>query len=156
MNFYDVNYIVVHCSATKSSLDIGYDEIDQMHKDRGWRKCGYHFIIRLDGTIEIGRNLNEQGAHVGGVGHNHDSWGICLIGGLNEDGEPTDTFNTAQRFSLEKIIRGLLYKAPDAEVLGHRDLSPDLDGDGVVEPHEWLKQCPCFDVRGWWRSVQWS
>jgi hypothetical protein len=29
---------------------------------------------------------------------------------------------------------------------GHRDWSPDLDHDGKVEPHEWLKMCPCFDV----------
>ena len=33
------------------------------------------------------------------------------------------------------------------EVLGHRDTSPDLDGDGIVEPEEWTKMCPCFDVR---------
>jgi N-acetylmuramoyl-L-alanine amidase len=31
-------------------------------------------------------------------------------------------------------------------VVGHRDLSPDLDKDGLVEPHEWMKQCPCFDA----------
>ena len=30
--------------------------------------------------------------------------------------------------------------------MGHRDLSPDTDGDGHVEPEEWLKFCPCFDA----------
>ena len=29
---------------------------------------------------------------------------------------------------------------------GHRDLSPDLNGNGEIEPEEWIKQCPCFDV----------
>jgi N-acetyl-anhydromuramyl-L-alanine amidase AmpD len=38
---------------------------------------------------------------------------------------------------------------PMAQILGHRDLSPDIDGDGVVEEHEWLKDCPCFDVYTW-------
>ena len=33
-----------------------------------------------------------------------------------------------------------------ALILGHRDLSPDLNGNGLIEPNEYLKQCPCFDV----------
>lgn len=152
MNYYDINYIVIHCSATESNLDIGFAEIDKMHRKRKMAGCGYHFIIRLDGTIEIGRNLDRQGAHVGKVGHNHDSWGICLVGGIL-NGEPANTFTDSQLFSLEKIVRGLKMKSMDAEVLGHRDLSPDLDGDGIIEKHEWLKQCPCFDVRHWWSKV---
>jgi hypothetical protein len=31
-------------------------------------------------------------------------------------------------------------------VLGHRDFSPDLNGDGLITPNEWMKACPCFDV----------
>ena len=40
---------------------------------------------------------------------------------------------------------------PEAKVVGHRDLSPDLNGNGEVEPMEWTKECPCFKVReeGW-------
>ena len=33
------------------------------------------------------------------------------------------------------------------QMLGHRDTSPDLNGDGVIEPYEYVKACPCFDVR---------
>lgn len=29
--------------------------------------------------------------------------------------------------------------------VGHRDLSPDLNGKGEVEPEEWVK-CSCFNV----------
>ena len=32
------------------------------------------------------------------------------------------------------------------KIVGHRDLSCDADGDGIVERHEWVKQCPGFDV----------
>ena len=37
-------------------------------------------------------------------------------------------------------------------MLGHRDTSPDLNGDGVIEPYEYVKVCPCFDVKEFLRS----
>ena len=40
----------------------------------------------------------------------------------------------------------LLVDYPGCKVCGHRDLSPDLNGNGEIEPEEWVKQCPCFDV----------
>lgn len=36
---------------------------------------------------------------------------------------------------------------PEAKVAGHRDLSPDRNNNGEVEPMEWTKQCPCFEVK---------
>ncbi|MBP1594036.1 MAG: N-acetylmuramoyl-L-alanine amidase, partial [Bacteroidetes bacterium] len=44
------------------------------------------------------------------------------------------------------LVRTLLQDFPGCKVTGHRDLSPDLNGNGVIESHEWLKQCPCFNV----------
>ena len=29
----------------------------------------------------------------------------------------------------------------------HRDLSPDRNGNGEIEPEEWIKACPCFEVK---------
>ena len=55
---------------------------------------------------------------------------------------------------MAQLVRDLLARYPGAQVVGHRDLSPDKDGDGVVERHEWLKDCPCFDVPAWWASVR--
>ena len=37
--------------------------------------------------------------------------------------------------------------APQATILGHRDLSPDRNGDGRITPDEWIKLCPCFDAQ---------
>lgn len=150
----DINIIVVHTSATYPNQDIGYAEIDQMHRDRGWSGgCGYHIIVRQDGVVEMGRSLDRQGAHVGNAGRNGDSWGVCLIGGLDASGKATATYSKEQMVSLMNIVKGLLYRAPNAQVIGHRDLSPDLDGDGVIEKHEWVKECPCFDVKHWWRQI---
>jgi hypothetical protein len=36
---------------------------------------------------------------------------------------------------------------PIVDVLGHRDASPDKNGDGVITKNEWVKSCPCFSVR---------
>ena len=148
----EINYIVVHCSATKPNQDIGFAEIDAMHKARGWAGCGYHIIIRQNGVIEIGRALDVQGAHVSG--HNSHSWGVCMVGGLDAFGKASATFHRDQMYSLQMIVEGLKIRAPQAEVLGHRDLSPDKNGDGVITQTEWIKECPCFDVRRWWKQFQ--
>lgn len=145
-------YLVVHCSATRPSSDIGADEIDDMHKRKKWDGIGYHAVIRRDGTIEFGRHFDAHGAHV--LGQNYRSVGICMVGGISEaNGESENNFTDAQFLALHAILAMLTWSYPDAEVLGHRDLSPDLDGDGVVEPQEWLKDCPCFNVRKWWEEV---
>lgn len=140
-------YIVIHCSATKPSADIGADEIDKWHTQRGWRGIGYAAVIRRSGRIEFGRHFDEIGAHV--RGHNEHSVGVCMIGGTDEHGRAQNNF-TPEQFAGLRMILGVLSSAyPGAQILGHRDLSPDLDGDGTVERHEWLKECPCFDVRAW-------
>ncbi len=46
-------------------------------------------------------------------------------------------------------MKSLLAKYPGVPVVGHRDLSPDLNGDGTVEPSEWTKTCPGFTVADW-------
>ena len=144
----DIKYIVVHCSATLPRPDIDIKDIDRMHKERGWRSCGYHYVIPTDGRLQGGRSLNEIGAHT--KGHNRVSWGVCLVGGINSSGKSENNFTHEQMSSLRSVLKTLKQNAPQAEILGHRDLSPDLDGDGVIERHEWIKDCPCFDVREWW------
>lgn len=139
------DFIVIHCSATRANSDIGVDEIRDMHLRRGWSDIGYHAVIRRDGEIEFGRHFDEAGAHV--KGQNYRSVGVCLVGGINAAGKPEDNFTEEQFDSLDSIVDTLRRAYPYAEVLGHRDLSPDLDGDGVIGKHEWVKDCPCFEVR---------
>ena len=148
--------IVIHCSASAFGVDMSAAEIDEIHRapPRKWRKIGYAQVIRRDGLIEFGRHFDNQGAHV--AGHNRHTVGVCLIGGLMPDGEPGreffDTFTREQEHSLLRTISFLKLAYPDAAVVGHRDLSPDIDGDGIVEEHEWLKACPTFDVAEWMRE----
>lgn len=152
MKIKDVNLIVIHCSATREGQDFDIDDIDSWHRKRGWNGCGYHFVIKLDGTIQKGRDLDVMGAHVSG--HNQNSWGISYIGGCDKDGNPKDTRTPAQNHSLKQLIEILKVLAPEADIKGHRDLSPDKDGNGIIEKHEFLKSCPSFSVEDWLKAFE--
>jgi hypothetical protein len=68
--------LVIHCAATKATMDIGYKEIRKWHvEDRGWDDVGYHYIIRRDGKVEVGRPEGFQGAHAQAViQNNQQGW----------------------------------------------------------------------------------
>lgn len=145
-----IRYLVVHCSATPATRDIGVAEIRAMHKRQGWRDVGYHYVIRRDGRVEKGRPDNEPGAHV--QGHNGHSLGICMVGGVKPDMSAECNFTDAQFVALGKLLDQLHAKHPAAGICGHRDLSPDRNGDGKVTKGEWVKECPTFDVPLWWAA----
>lgn len=136
MNRSSTDYIVVHCSATTASMDIGAEEIRHWHKKRGWKDIGYHVVIRRDGSVELGRALNVTGAHV--YGHNHNSVGICVVGGINDDGNAENNFTEAQFDTLRNVIDEMQARYPGAQLMGHRDF-PEV-----------AKDCPSFDVREWY------
>lgn len=136
----DIKYIVIHCAATPNGDGrFTLEDLDRMHRDRGWRKIGYHYVIEVSGACRTGRLEHEIGAHV--AGSNASSIGVCMIG--------TDKFTLEQWESLQSLITSLQLHYPEAEIVGHRDFSPDKDGDGIIEEWEWLKTCPGFDVRTW-------
>ncbi len=160
-----INLIVIHCSATpngdglfrgtpgKPGFLTPVDVINNGHAKRGFKRdvaalakmnprlksIGYHFVIYTNGTVATGRGLDEPGAHA--KGFNLNSIGICMVG--------ASQYSAQQWHALRELVEWLLRTYPKARVCGHRDLSPDKDGDGTVEPHEWLKTCPGFDVRQW-------
>ena len=138
--------IIIHCSATRAEQDITAADIESWHRARGFWTIGYHYVIRLDGTIEPGRDVTLDGAHC--MGWNKRAIGICYVGGLDKDGRPADTRTDAQRTALIRLVKALRLVFPGVkQVLGHRDTSPDLNGDGVISPNEYMKACPCFDVQ---------
>ena len=147
-----IDAIVIHCSATREGQDVRASDIDKWHKERGFKMIGYNYVIDLDGAIEIGRPLTMDGAHCNLKGFSDESYnkhsiGICYVGGLDKDGNPKDTRTDAQKLSLHKLVNDLLMEYPIVEVIGHRDASPDLNNDGEITKNEWVKTCPCFDVR---------
>jgi N-acetylmuramoyl-L-alanine amidase len=165
-----IKHVIIHCAATPNGKDIKAIAIDAMHKERGFKRdkqavrnfnpefkyIGYHLVIEVDGTVVEGRGLEEVGAHV--QGNNSNSIGICMIG--------TDKFTKAQWMALRSTIINLAsniqrkpiitadsaltaYKDMGISIKGHRDYSPDLNGDGQVTKNEWIKICPGFSVSDW-------
>jgi len=130
----ETKYIVIHCSQTRPSQNIGAKDIDRWHREQGWLKIGYATVIKRDGTIEQGREDDEVQAAV--KGYNHTSFNLCLIGGAKEEDwkQAEDNFTAEQWESLKKELTRLVQKYPDAQIVGHRDLDDK-------------KFCPSFNVR---------
>lgn len=143
------NFLVVHCTATAPHVDVGVKEVREWHiKQRGFKDIGYHYLIRRDGTVEMGRPTWAIGSHV--EGHNWEAVGVCLVGGVPEDNKATPeneslmqsqyNFTPAQMLALQNVLRLLKrdsYKT--AQVVGHHDIE-------IVNK----KACPSFDAKAWW------
>lgn len=129
-----IKYLVVHCSATPEGRNHTAKDIDLWHRQRGFDGIGYNYIIRLDGTVEEGRDVNKIPSHV--KGYNKESIGICYIGGIDKNTlQPKDTRTPAQKEALKKLLIDLKKLYPQAEILGHRDF-PNV-----------AKACPCFNAK---------
>jgi len=129
----DIDKIIIHCSATREGDDsVNVKVIDRWHKARGWRGCGYHYVVLIDGTIEVGRMIDEIGAHVKNM--NKSSIGVCYIGGVEKDGKtPKDTRTENQKESLLLLLKTLKKMFPSATIHGHNEFSS--------------KACPSFNVQ---------
>lgn len=133
-----IKQIIIHCSATPEGRNIGATTIRGWHKERGFNDIGYHYVIRLDGTIETGRPIEQIGAHC--KGHNRNSIGICYIGGTEKDCKtPKDTRTPLQREALQQLCKQLKAEYPNATIHGHSDFAN--------------KACPSFNVEQWIKEV---
>lgn len=138
-----IDYIVVHCTATYPEATV--EGMKAYWKSLGWKAPGYHIVIRTDGSV-VSLADNEEITN-GVKGYNVKSLHVAYIGGLKRNGSPGCTLTEEQEKSLATVLSQWAKEYPEAQIVGHRDLSPDADGDGVVETCEWLKQCPCFNVQ---------
>jgi N-acetylmuramoyl-L-alanine amidase len=148
LNPASVKYIVVHTAAA-AGRNVDAREIDRWHKANGWKGIGYHYVIlndrhdrKPDGTLEPGRPITEQGAHVKGM--NHMSVGICCVG--NGDWEP---FTPKQMDTLVELIEQLRGKfgVPVENVIGHRDVNGLVDRGIVPRGNKTGKSCPGAKVK---------
>lgn len=139
-----ITHLIIHCSATPKHMDLGAYDIRQMHKKQGWSDIGYHYVIRRNGKIELGRDLDkdgdideETGAHA--FGWNAYSIGICLIGGVDSIGHGEANYTREQMIALAAFLVAKREEYPGVKVIGHRDTGAKKD-------------CPSFDVAEWLKS----
>jgi N-acetylmuramoyl-L-alanine amidase len=137
----DVRYIVIHTAAAPLNVDVSAAAIRAYHKAKGWKDIGYHYVIRKNGTVEIGRRITDPGAHVEGM--NHCSIGICFSG----HGDLAD-FTVAQKEAGAKLVAELLVKfqlankflANPSRVIGHREVNDLIPA--VFPGPRTTKSCP--------------
>ncbi len=126
-----IEQIFIHCTDSPDSLDIGFKEINQWHKEKGWRShpsgisCGYHYVVRRDGRVEKGRPDSERGAHV--YGHNTKSIGVVWVG--------KNDIDRKQYIALLDLLANLMdkYDIDVENVLGHCE-------------KDHMKTCPNLDM----------
>jgi len=129
------DFIVIHSTGTPPAMDhVDIKLVDDWHRKRGWLKIGYHYLIKKDGTIETGRNPHEVGAHC--KGYNGKSVSICLVGGVDENGNPDPYFTAFQWEALFSLTNTLTFMFRSAKVIGHGELVGS--------------NCPGFSVKKWW------
>lgn len=138
-----INYLVVHCTASPQTQKVK-DILNYWKVALGWKSPGYHVIVEPDGTAHELENIANP---TNGVkGFNANSIHISYIGGVDSHGKAIDNRTERQK----EVIRGYLVKwrkqFPKAKIQGHRDFSPDKNGNKRVDPWERIKECPSFDA----------
>jgi N-acetylmuramoyl-L-alanine amidase len=149
-----IKFIAIHCSAGFGELP----SIEAFWKSKGWKSPGYHRLIDVDGTIH---KLLDFGKTSNGVlGFNEQAINICYIGGVDNIGTPEkpiwkakDTRTEVQKTAIRTCIKEANVWLKENEntnkiiVQGHRDFSPDLNKNGIIESWERIKECPSFEAK---------
>ncbi len=143
MNRRQTSRLVVHHSA---SQDVTADDIHRWHLQKGFNGIGYHYLIRSNGTVEIGRPVDMEGAHT--QGFNSDSIGICLTGNFMLTSPSGEQLN-----ALIELVLELNLHYGQLEICRHSDLNP-TDCPGVCFPwpqfrREINRQEPKLDQQTW-------
>lgn len=153
-----IDYIVVHCTADREGQNKTVEQIRREHIARGWSDIGYHYVVDLQGRTYLGRDVDISGSHVSG--YNSYSIGVVYVGGLENDPMKTykelkskDTRTNAQKAALLSLLMDLRKLYPKAVIQGHRDFSEDKNHNGIIDPWERIKDCPCFDAKTEYRKI---
>jgi N-acetylmuramoyl-L-alanine amidase len=126
--------IVIHCTQTPSDMDVDVEKVIKWHKNRGFDTIGYHYLIKRDGTLQVGRDEDVVGAHA--VQVNGTSIGVALVGGGTVDMGWENNFESIQFETLKSILLKLKDKYNIEKIIGHYQVDDK-------------KKCPSFDVPKW-------
>ena len=140
-----IKYIAVHCTAGSQKSTV--NDLLAEFKKKGWKAPGYHYVITADGKIH--QLLDTEKVSNGVKGYNSVTVNIAYTGGMDGVDNRTDE----QKKCLIILLKLLRKRYPDAVIQGHRDFSPDLNGNGKIEKNEWIKMCPSFDAKTEYKGI---
>lgn len=144
-----INYIAVHCTAGSQQQTIA--DLERGFKRKGWKKPGYHYVVEANGNIV--QLLDDAQVSNGVKGYNSVSINVAYIGGVDVEGKAVDNRTHAQKSALKNLLSLLKKRYPTATIQGHRDFSPDTNKNGVIERHEYIKMCPCFNTKDEYKNI---
>lgn len=139
-----IKYIFVHCTAGDQNTT-PQQLLDFFYRVKKWSRPGYHYVVNKDGIVT---QLWGEDKYSNGVkGLNMNSINVAWIGGATKS-HPNgiDNRTTAQKSALREVMKELKRKYPKAKIMGHRDTSEDKNHNGIIDPWERIKECPCFDA----------
>lgn len=137
-----INKIFIHCTAGSQKQTI--EDLKREFTNKGWKSPGYHVVVMPSGRVE--RLLSDDKISNGVKGYNGTAINIAYVGGIDAKCKAVDNRTPEQKRALKRLVLEYKEKYPDAVVLGHRDISPDKNKNGIVDPWERIKECPCFDA----------
>lgn len=142
----DIKRLFVHATASNQRTTT-VNTLKAEFKARGWKNPGYHYVVFPDGKVV---QMLSEGLVANGVkGYNSTAVHVSWVGGY----KGVDNRTEAQKASLLRILKELRGKYPSAEILGHRDISRDTNHNGIVDPWERIKECPCFEAKKEYREI---
>lgn len=134
-------YLVVHTTGT--SQNATPTAISRYWKEHlHWVNPGYHFLIPIDGSIWVYKTYDFNGLIrpedvVNSVrGMNRYSIAVSYVGGIDDNGKPSDTRTEAQKETLSMIVDMARKANPNVLVVGHNDIQIFTN-----------KACPSFNVQ---------
>lgn len=151
-----ITHIAIHCTAGHGDLA----SIRKFWRSLGWKTDGYHLYVDYDGTITqlVPFNLPSNGVK----GFNEKIINITYRGGVEKSNvnKASDTRTPQQKEALVRAIKRALQwieqnggDISKIKIQGHRDFSPDKNGNGVIEPWERIKECPSFEAISEYKNV---
>lgn len=137
-----IERIFVHCTAGNQKATV--EDLMREFKAKGWVNPGYHYAVLANGAVR--QLLDESKVSNGVQGYNATSINVAYTGGIDKNGKGVDNRTEEQKKSLVSLLKSLKERYPNAKIMGHRDISPDKNNNGIVDPWERIKECPCFDA----------
>lgn len=142
-----VSRIFVHCTASwQDSTTV--ESLKAEFNKKGWNNPGYHYVIFPAGKIV--QLLDEELVSNGVKGYNSTAINVAWVGGIEYDAKKkiiaVDNRTDKQKLALFDLLTKLKLRYRDAQIMGHRDISPDLNHNDIIDPWERIKECPVFDA----------